>query len=93
MAGLLTSILEWINSWLGIIPQYLFQKFLEGASTVLGYLFSIPGLGFLNFTAYYSGIPNSVWWYLQWLRPDVAVNYLVTALIIRFIIRRLPFIG
>jgi len=57
----------------------------------LGYVASFVSPGGL--TAAFSGLPPSVWFFLDFFALDVGLPLILSAYVARFLIRRIPFIG
>ncbi|HFR4133478.1 TPA: DUF2523 family protein [Raoultella ornithinolytica] len=47
----------------------------------------------LDISALFSGLPDSIWYFLELMQFSVGVPMVFSAMVTRFIIRRLPVIG
>lgn len=52
-----------------------------------------PFLGASSLTSAFSGLPSGAWWVLDNMALDYGLPLMISAVIARFLIRRLPFIG
>lgn len=57
----------------------------------IGYIGNWLEVGALN--SAFSGLPASVWWWLDIMELGYGLPLLISAAVTRFLIRRLPFIG
>lgn len=55
--------------------------------------FITPFLGVGNLSAVFGAVSPGIWFFLDFFRIDIGVPLLLSALVTRFLIRRLPFIG
>lgn len=46
-----------------------------------------------NLNALFSGLPDSIWYFLSILQIPTGITLVISAMLARFIIRRLPIIG
>lgn len=47
----------------------------------------------INLGSFFGALPPGVWYFLDLARLDVGLPLMVSAIVARFIIRRLPFVG
>lgn len=55
--------------------------------------FVLPFIGIGSLTGAFSGLPSSVWFFLDFFNLGYGVPLLISAFVSRFLIRRLPVIG
>lgn len=102
---LVKSIGEWFDGffvWLGDWIAY-FYDYLEWAprnlwntilETVTDWFADIPVPDFISsIGSYTSTIPCEVWGMVAWAQLPAGIGIIIGALILRFLVRRLPFIG
>lgn len=53
----------------------------------------VPHIGTGSLTSAFSGVAPGIWWFLDMFRLDVGLPLLISGLVARFLIRRLPIIG
>jgi len=94
MSDLITAIGQWIQSiitFLTGLPLHIFALLLQGLSAIINW---IPAPGFYsNISGWIVSIPPLAAFLLSALQIGALVTILVTAYTLRFLIRRIPFIG
>lgn len=92
------SIWDWITSFFGWlldvlmwIPQWIVSQFVDALLAVLNSLPVPSWLGSVDNA--FSAIPPGVWWFASVIRLDFGLSIMGSAYLLRFVIRRLPFIG
>ncbi len=53
----------------------------------------VPFIFTTSLNSAFSGVDSGVWWVLDFFALDFGVPLIISALVARFLIRRLPFIG
>lgn len=87
----LSSILLWIWEHILWLPQYAVHKLLTALSEFFA---KIPIPDFISaIPGYFSAIPDDVVYFMTILEFKYGVTVMISALIARFILRRIPFIG
>lgn len=85
----LADALQWLLDALLWLPLKLFELFMQGFVAVLS---AIPVPAWMeNMT--FANIPSSVAYFAEAMQIEYGIGIMVTAYIVRFIIRRLPVIG
>lgn len=91
LAEKLEQVLQWIYDFFQWLGQKVFSAVLEGLSAFLN---SIPVPDFFNNAAnFFNSIPPSVIFFLNLFAVGEGIAMITLALVIRFLIRRIPFIG
>lgn len=96
--GFFISIFEWMqdayDSFINFIenfPQWIFHQICEG---VVSFFNSIPVPSFFSqASSAMQSIPPEVLYFTAMFRLDFGVSVVLLALLIRFVIRRIPIIG
>jgi len=87
----LTKFLDWLVEVLLWVPQKLWELFLDVLATILE---AIPVPDFVaNADVYLAAVPSSVAYFLGIVNFGFGLGVIITASIIRFVIRRLPGVG
>ncbi|NKF24814.1 hypothetical protein [Solimonas marina] len=87
----LQSFLSWLNDTLLYVPKWVLEKLLAGLSALLS---AIPVPDWMSAASgYLSGIPSGVVWFLDIMHFGFGVTVVLSALTLRFLIHRIPFIG
>ena len=85
------SILVWL---LGLIDWILIEVFTVVGAAVVAVLNAIPVCGcFAQATSLMQGLPSGVLYFAQALNLSTGLQSIVCAVLLRFLIRRIPFIG
>jgi hypothetical protein len=81
----------WLKDTLLWIPRKLWAEMLEALSGILD---AIPVPDFMtDASGYMSGIPSGVLWTLDLFAVKEGAAMIVAALVLRFVVRRIPIIG
>lgn len=83
--------LNWIIDFIKDFPLWLFGKFAEGVVTFFNAI-PVPSF-FATAAGAFSGIPSSVVFFAQAFEMGFGVSVVLSAYVLRFVIRRIPFIG
>lgn len=87
----LQSILTWLQNFFDGLPLYLLGPFLDGINAFLQWI-PVPSF-FSDAGGYISNIPPAAAYFLQGFNIAPGFTMIVSAYIIRFLIRRIPFFG
>lgn len=88
---MLDEFASWLKETLLWIPRKLWAELLDGLNAVLH---AIPAPDFMTDAAgFMSGIPAQVVWVLNLFAVPEGVAMILSALTLRFIVRRIPLIG
>jgi len=102
MAGLLQSLFDFIvdlvnqlGQWsldlLLYVPRVLFAELMQGAAALVA---AIPVPAFVsNVGSYWSSVSGDVMFFVAPMRLGTGLAMIATAYGVRFLIRRLPFVG
>jgi hypothetical protein len=83
--------LSWLHDFALWLPLHIFKLLCDGLAALINF---IPAPGFFSSAAGWIGaIPGPVAYLLSSLQIGTGVTILVTAYTLRFLIRRIPFIG
>lgn len=98
MGDILLAILGFIAegfAWLLLAVVWMAVKlFLLLSDAVLALFSAIPVPEFMeDMGVHWDALPEGVWFFLAPLQFATALSWLVSAYILRFTIRRLPFVG
>lgn len=87
----LRSIIEWIIAFPEWVIRWVFFKFMEAFGVILG---AFPAPQFLtDFATYAAALTGEVWWFLNMFKITEGFSMVISALMLRFLIRRLPVVG
>jgi len=91
LIGFLQTLFAWLATYLLDLPLYILSLLLVGLATFIN---DIPAPSFFSSAAgWISSLPPLVAYVLGALQISTGVTILVTAYTLRFLIRRIPFIG
>lgn len=85
--GLVSDVLEYIYN----LPLYTYQLLCESLVDIFAAI-PVPGF-FSDATNLFSSINSGVLYYVAPLQLDYGIGILLSAYTLRFLIRRIPFIG
>lgn len=85
------QILTWVQAFLEGLPLYLMGPFLDGINAFIQWI-PVPAF-FASAQGYIAAIPASAAYWLQGFNIGFGFAMIISAYIIRFIIRRIPFFG
>lgn len=85
------SFLDWLRDMLLWAPRKVFEMLLTGLATVVN---AIPVPSFIeNAGSYFSALPSGVVYFTQAFQLPLGIGMMVSAYVLRFLIRRIPVIG
>lgn len=88
---MLSDFAEWLKDLLLWVPLKLWELLLDGLAGVLD---AIPVPSFISSAqGYMNGIGGNVLWMLNVFAVPEGMVMVMSALILRFVLRRIPFIG
>lgn len=91
LAGLVEKAAQWVLDLLLYVPRLLFGELCQGVVSLVS---SIPVPAFVSDVgSFWSGIPSDVMFFVAPLRLGTGLSMIATAYGVRFLIRRLPFVG
>lgn len=87
----LNSILDWFVEWAEWIPKKLYSSAMSG---IADFIHALPVPDFMNEAAgAFAGIPQTVMYFASAFELAFGVQVVLSALSLRFALRRIPFIG
>lgn len=90
----LNSFAEWLSSVLLYIPQKIWQMFVDSLLPFIDSIFAAcTQCNFSQISSLLSGLPSSITFTLGWFNFSQGLSIVCCAYLIRFLIRRIPFIG
>ena len=88
---MLSDFAEWLKDLFLWLPLKLWELLLDGLAGVLD---AIPVPGFITSAqGYFNGVGGNVLWTLNLFAVPEGMAMVMTALLLRFVVRRIPFIG
>lgn len=85
------SFKDWLRDLLLWVPQKLWELFLDGLAAVLE---AIPVPSWISSAGgVFDAIPDGVIYFAQAFQLPAGLSIIVSAYVIRFLIRRIPIIG
>ncbi|MEA1080768.1 hypothetical protein [Marinobacter qingdaonensis] len=72
------------------VPRQLFGLLVDGVELMLGW---IPDIDIVDLQSVFDGLGGQLLYFLTVFEFDYGITAMMTALIARFILRRIPFIG
>lgn len=85
------SMMEWFYDLVQWIPKKIWASLLDALASLLE---SIPVPDFMHqINGFFLSIPPGVIWLLQYAAVAEGVGFITAAMVIRFVIRRIPIIG
>lgn len=87
----LQEFLSWIYDLVLWLPKKLFSLIMDALAS---FFEAIPVPGFITSAGnYFQGIPDSFLYFINMFAVGEGIAMVIAAYILRFVIRRLPFIG
>lgn len=87
----LNDILDWFAKWAEWIPKKIYSAVMDGIASFIN---AIPVPSFMQDAAgAFAGIPSSVMYFASAFELGFGVKIVLAALVLRFILRRIPLIG
>lgn len=91
MGALLSTFASWLIDILLYVPRQLFSLLLQGLAAVLT---AIPAPSWLsNIPSTMSGISSGIWYFAACAQIGTGMTIVISAYVLRFLIRRIPLIG
>lgn len=91
MFDLLKEFAEWLLDALLYVPRKVWEMLLDGLA---GLIEAIPVPDFMqNLSSLFASMPSGVAYFASALQLGTGVTIILSALVIRFVIRRIPVIG
>jgi Protein of unknown function (DUF2523) len=91
LIAFITSILTWFQTFIEGLPLFLMGPFLDGLNAFLQWI-PVPSF-FADASGYIADIPPAAAYFLQGFNISAGFAMIISAYVIRFIIRRIPFFG
>jgi sulfite exporter TauE/SafE len=89
--ALYTDSLAWVLELFEWIPKRIFEGVMDAAATVVE---SIPAPDFVAQAGnYFGNIPTTIVFFFQFFAIGQGIAMITSALLLRFILRRIPLIG
>lgn len=91
LAEKLRDFTDWILEAVQWLGKKLFSGIMDALSTFIS---AIPVPDFIGQAAsYFGGIPSNIAWAIQFFAVNEGLLMITSALVLRFILRRIPLIG
>lgn len=91
LKGWLNEILNWFVKWAEWIPKKIYSAVMDGIASFIN---AIPVPSFMQDAAgAFAGIPSTVMFFASAFELGFGVKIVLAALVLRFILRRIPLIG
>lgn len=91
LAEKIEEFLQWLLDMLLWLPKKLFQLIFDGLAT---FIERIPVPGFIaNAQGFFSGIPSEIVYFINFFAVGEGLAMVTGALVLRFVLRRVPIIG
>lgn len=91
LKGALDAVLTWIKDFFVWLGNAIYSSLMDGLASALE---AIPQPGFVHDAAsYFAQIPTGVIYFFSFFAIPEGFAMIITALIARFLLRRIPFIG
>lgn len=88
---LFTGFLEWLLKLVDWIPKAIWEGILNALASLLE---SLPVPGFIaQAGGFFGNLPSSVVYFFQFFAVAEGIGFILSALLLRFLLRRIPFIG
>jgi hypothetical protein len=85
------GILEWVLELVAWVPQKIWELLLDALASALE---SIPAPGFVSSAGtWFGGIPGTVIYLGNFFAVAEGLGMIMAALVLRFLLRRIPLIG
>ncbi len=87
----LSGALTWLYNLIDKLPLHLYTLIMEGAAKIINAI-PVPAF-FSNADSYIAALPPAVAYFSGGLQIPYGIGVITTAYLLRFIIRRIPFIN
>jgi len=87
----LNDFIEWLFKYFNDLPSFVFDWFADGIISFFN-IMPVPDF-FNNVHSGVGSIPSGVWFFCGCLNFTYGVTVVFSAYLLRFILRRIPFIG
>lgn len=87
----INELTEWFFDFLQWLPKKIYAEVMDGLASFIEW---IPVPNFINeASSAFSGIPSQVMYFADIFELNFGITVVLAALSLRFLIRRIPFIG
>lgn len=87
----LSQFADWLLKVLEFVPKWIWSECLKALASVIN---AIPVPGFVSqVQGFWNGVPSGIWYFVGWMHLGWGVSALLSAYVIRFLIRRIPVVG
>ena len=91
LKGVLETVLTWIKDFFVWLGNAIYSSLMDGLASALE---SIPQPDFVGHaSSYFAQIPTGVVYFFSFFAIPEGFAMIITALVARFLLRRIPFIG
>lgn len=87
----LNDLIKWFSEWAEWIPKKIYSVVLEKLASFINAI-PLPSF-FTDASGAFSSLPSGVVWFADFFQLGFGISVVLLALFLRFIIRRIPFIG
>jgi ABC-type proline/glycine betaine transport system permease subunit len=88
---LVSGFIEWATTLIDSVPKEIFASIMDALASVLE---SIPAPSFMSQAqSFFNGIPSTIVYFFQFFAVAEGLAMIISAITLRFLIRRIPFIG
>ncbi|OHC58114.1 MAG: hypothetical protein A3J25_03855 [Pseudomonadales bacterium RIFCSPLOWO2_02_FULL_63_210] len=85
------GILEWLLDLVAWVPKKIWELLLDALASAIE---AIPAPGFVSSAGgWFGGIPETVIYFGQFFAVAEGLGMIMSALVLRFLLRRIPIIG
>ncbi|MOA27543.1 hypothetical protein D3C78_1484260 [compost metagenome] len=89
--ALFTGFLEWLLELVEWIPKSIWSALLDGLASILE---ALPVPDFMaQAGGFFGNLPTTVVYFLQFFAVAEGIGFILSALLLRFLLRRIPLIG
>jgi len=89
----LDRFFDFVVSYVKELPIVLLDKFLSAVSVVINEIFSLFPLDFISVFNDFSSVASTLGYFMSPFKIGTGLGFILSAYVIRFLIRRIPIIG
>ena len=91
MGKFIEDALQWLLDAIKDAFEWVFEQLVDAAVVLLS-LIPVPDW-LANAAGLFDAVPSGIWWMWQYFEIGYGIGVMVGALVLRFILRRIPIIG
>ncbi len=91
MPAWIDNVLQWFKDWVEYALLHAWKLLCDGFASVIEAI-PVPSF-FATASSQLGGIPGTVVFWLSFIQADFGIPLVISAYVLRWVLRRIPFIG